>query len=318
MLEKVKKHKKLLIIIALLLVSGALVWAAAKLSGQANALAQDTGIYSAEMENLTIATIVKPARTKDSPSAPPPCDWKKEAQIKKALNDNDAKYKAAAAKAKSEQSAGQVSEATKGEVLKLAAEYQKLCDEYAAMWSACNCATRAKTAQAAGESRIKSAAVVAGGTINTDLLAALDAAQAKLRDARAEYAKTAVADAEIAEEDKAALKATVVPAAETLVAKMKDHVDAVQRLMMDIQANPKGGGSSGGGGGGERISPMIQMVPEVRALYEATRSMGGTSRNIYMACRYLYAELLYLIFGTTPFYYGGIAGFPCFVDASME
>ena len=92
MSASVGKKRRFWLILGLLILAAALVWAAAELSGQANGLAQDAGNNSADMEMTTLNTIKKPARTKDA-AAPPACDWAKERGIKSSIDANDAQYK---------------------------------------------------------------------------------------------------------------------------------------------------------------------------------------------------------------------------------
>ena len=321
----VNRHKKLFIILSLLLLSGALVWAAAKLSGQANALAQDSGVYASEMESLTIAAIRKPVQTKASQGTPPKCDWKKETQIRKAIEQNDGKFKMLIAKAKVEQNqAGAVTEATKAEVTRLANEYKSLCDQYAAMWSACNCQTRARTAKAAGDSRVQSAAVAVNSAINSDLLQAMGITQKEMRDAGKEYAAVAVQGAEIAAADQDDLRTNFVPAANNLVARVKDFTAAVQDLILQIRNNPTGGGSSGGHGGSGRgsVDPVSQMNTETRQLYRDTQTLGGEAREMYTHSQALAQEIAYLSGSSEPncgFLDGMLGrGIPCFVESAEQ
>lgn len=313
------RHKKLLIILSLLLLSGALVWAAAKLSGQANALAQDSGIYSAEMEALTIATIRKPVQTKASPGKPPACDWKKEAQLRKGIEQNDAKYKMVVAKAKTEQNqAGAVTAATKAEATRLAAEYKSLCDQYAAMWSACNCVTRASTAKTAGESRIRSANVVANNEIDGDLIKAMGVSLKEMGSARKEYAREAVESAEIAEADKADLRAKAAPAAKNLVNRLEAFSASVRDLILQIRNNPTGGGSSGGGGGRGGPDPVSQMNTATRQLYRNSQTLGGESRGMLSEGQALSQEVDYLAGGPEPVYSAITFMIPCFVESAQQ
>jgi hypothetical protein len=312
------KHRKLILVLGLILLAAALVWAAAELSGQANSLAQDAGSNSADMEMVTLNTIKKPAKTKDSPK-PPPCDWKKERSIKKAIDAEDAKYKRLRSKAKSELNAtGKVSGGTKSAVMSSANTFKKLCYDYAAMWDACKCRTRAKTARKSGDSRIKSAEVLVGGDIDEGKLKAMQRAQDDMKAARREYVKKATAGGEISDQDKSDLKSTVVPQIKSLMGQTQALVSGSTNLLTDIQKGATGGGLSGltkmtksaaSGGSGSVAKTLLKPVT---ALVSVAKSMLSNVQA-------LFSDAQSLIAGKVTGGGGGtMGGLPCFVGASEE
>jgi hypothetical protein len=310
-----KNNKKLLIVLGLLLLTAALVWAAVELSGQVNALAQDSGSRSADMESLTIDSIRKPTKTATSPK-PPPCDWKKERQIRKSLEANDAKYKQLLAKAQSEMSAtGKVTSGTRQAVLSTASAYKGLCEQYAAMWDACNCRTRAKTARATGESRVKSAIVVVSG-VEDGTLEAMRAAQKSMQEARREYAFGAGDAQEISPEDQADIRANLVPKVQTFIGGLTEFLNRVSRFITDVQSGFYGGGSEsdGGGGGVDRLDQKSQ-----KAVNDA-RSVQSAGAGMLMEAKDLLTDVKYLAGGPRPTKYQLMKArfLPCFIESASE
>lgn len=246
------KNHKMLVMVFLLLVAGAMVWAGAELSGQANATAADAGGNSADMEMASLDTVTPPKKEKA-----PDCDWQLDNQLRAKIKANDEKYQGLVAKAKSERSgSGKVSDGTKEQVRASAKEFQALNEEHAKMWDACNCKTRANVARDAGDSRIKSAEVVIADEINDDKLNAMDDSNEKLRESRKAYAEKASKDGEVRPEDKKQIKKTVMPRVEKLTVQLTDYVMNVQNLVQRISNTGSGdvvGGmascASGGGGG---------------------------------------------------------------------
>ncbi|MBF0529056.1 MAG: hypothetical protein HQK55_07265 [Deltaproteobacteria bacterium] len=264
-----RKNRKLLLVLSLILLAAAIVWAAAELSGQANSLAQDAGSNSAGMEMTTLNTVKPPAKTKDSPQ-PPACDWAKERQIKGALDRNDASYKQLTTKAKSEMSGtGKVSPATQSALMSSAREFKSLCDQYATMWDACKCYTRGKTARATGNSRIKSAEVLAAG-LDQNKMNQMQSAQTDMKNARREYVQSAVDGGEISDADKADIKSNVVPQIQTLLGQSESLVTGVTRLLGDIQGGITSGVSQATTSG---ISSLTDMAKS------ATTGGGTTSAS---------------------------------------
>ena len=309
-----KNRKKLLMVLGLVLLAAALVWAAAELSGQANGLAQDAGNNSADMEMVTLNTIKKPQKTKASPT-PPPCDWQKERQIKGQLDANDAQYKQLRAKAKSELSgSGKVSPATKSAVMNSAQKFNSLCEQYAAMWDACNCNTRGKTARKTGQSRVKSAAVLVSGEINEGALDDMQSAQNDMKAARREYVATATEGGELAPEDMSALNANVVPQAQQVVTQVAALVTGVTSLLNNIRsqvsAGPQGALGAVIGAAGAGQDPISALLKPVTTLLSVTQNMLGNAEA-------LVSDSISLATGKAPA--GVVPGMgkmaPCFVES---
>ena len=82
-----KKHRKIVLTVSILLLLAAIAWAAAELSGQANAMAMDAGSNSAEMESASLETLKKPKNEKAAPN----CDWAMERDLRHAPNHDDLK-----------------------------------------------------------------------------------------------------------------------------------------------------------------------------------------------------------------------------------
>jgi hypothetical protein len=241
----VSKHQKVMLVLGLILLAAALVWAAAELSGQANQLAQDSGSNSADMEMLSVDTVKAPQKTKDAPK-PPNCDWAKEKSLKSSIKANDAQYKSLRAKAKSELAgSGKVSGGTRSAVMASAADFKKLNEQYAAMWDACNCKSRAKVARKAGDSRVKSAEVLVSDQIDDGKLDAMGSAQDELKSARRDYASEASAGGEISDADKSDLQNNVVPQIKTLLKNTEGLVGGTTKLFKDVQSGVSGATSGG-------------------------------------------------------------------------
>lgn len=242
------RHKKMYLILAAMLLTAGLVWAAAELSGQANAKSAEAAEGSAEIEMVTLDTIKQPKPKKKDP---PPCDWQAEKRIRHAIKANDKGYKQLLAKVKAEvRSQGKVSDATKGEVMNSAQGYNQLQNEYADMWQQCNCKTRSKLARKLADSRLKNAEV-AVSEIDEEKLKEMDKAQEEVRQARREYAVHAKENDEISDEDKKEIQAKVVPEVEKMAVKLKSLLSSVTALMKEVQSTASSvkSGSSGGLGG---------------------------------------------------------------------
>ena len=93
------RHRKLLLVLGLILLAAALVWAAAELSGQANSLAQDAGSNSADMEMVTLNTSNNPQKQKIRPNRLP-VTGKKNAALKRLSTPMTVSTNAFAAKPK--------------------------------------------------------------------------------------------------------------------------------------------------------------------------------------------------------------------------
>lgn len=272
MKANMKKYKKMWIAFGIVFLLGAVVWAAVELSGQANAMAQDAGSNSAELESVSVQMIKKP-------KSAPKCNWTLEKELKKKIEDNDAKYTQSLSKAKNEtRSGGKVSEPTKKEVLSLAAEFKRLNDQYADLWNACNCRTRAKLATEAGNTRMKSADVVVS-EIDQKKLDAMKVAQDNLKLARQEYASEAKTKGEISPEDKKDIRATVVPRVDKMVQVMMGMVQNVQGLVGQVQKavqDVKGAGKGnvlGALSAAKTASDMPNLLTKVQTLFSVAQAM---------------------------------------------
>lgn len=291
-----RKHKKAFLITGLILLTAVIVWAAAELAGQANSMAQDAGANSAEMEMVTLDTIKKPQKTKESPTQPPPCDWQLERKIKKEIDAEDSTFKNLSSSAKSEMnSSGEVSGSTAGAVRESASRFKGLTYQYADLWDDCNCRTRANTARKAGDSRIKSAEVVAG-EIDKDKLDAMDAAQNDMAQARREYVTKASAGDELSPEDKEEIRSNVTPVIQRLFGQVQYLVGNVLSLISEIQSQIDGGTSIDVGTLISVVSsvaqgevPMVGLLGRVQTLLSVSQSLLGNVSALRADADALYA-----------------------------
>lgn len=310
-----RKNRKLIITIIFLLGAAALVWAVAELSGQANSLAQNTGSNSAEMEMVTLNLIKKPARTINSPK-PPPCNWKQERQIKKALDANDARYSQLKKKAKQEmKSTGRVSSSTAAQLRSTAKAFDNLCRQYASMWEACNCRTRAKTARKSGLARVRSAEVVINAFDNNKL-DEMRKAQKEMKDARREYAYKAIDGSEISAVDQKDIRENIIPQIDGMISRFTELVNKITSIIMDIKGGFSGGGSPHGGGRDDS-----QATPEVRQAVQRMESVRSTGNDMLVQARELKSDAVGLAGGARPKAYTAyipidIGFLPCFIEAS--
>ncbi len=253
MKKQLAKHKKLWITLVFVSLAVAVGFIWADISGQANVLAQDSGSGSAELEKISVALVKKP-------KSAPKFNQAMEEELKQKIEANEAAYASAAAKAKNEMySDEKVSDATRTEVLTLAAEYKDLSDKMAALWDEANLGSRSKLVRQAGSTRVKSAEVLAG-QIDEKNLQAMDAEQEKLKSARREYVAEATARNEISEEDKADIRKNIVPSANQLVARINGFVQNVTALLAALL-------ESGEAAGGERVGCAVHAA-EIRAASE--------------------------------------------------
>jgi hypothetical protein len=270
----VKKHKKALMVIGILLLLAAIAWAAAELSGQANSMAQDAGSNSAELEMITMDTLKKPSKN------PPPCDWKKETQLRKKISKNDAQYKKLVAKAKSETKGdGKVTEKTHDAVLNQANSYKDLQDQYASLWSACNCKTRAKLAKSLGNTRVKSAAVVVS-EIDQEKLDEMNAAQQEMKAARREYVEKAAANDELSTADKKSIQANVIPQTNKMMITMKKFVQDIAGLMTEVQESAEKMSSQKSGGIGGMFGAAKSLVSTGTGLFKKVQTLSSVANNM--------------------------------------
>jgi len=240
-----KKNKKLLIIFGLILLVAAIAWAAAELSGQANAAAADAGEQSLEMEDISLGMIKDPKPKKK----PPACDWQLEKKLRKKIEANNGEYKKVVAKAKNEaESDGKVSPKTGDVLLYWATEYKDLQENYASMWDNCNCNTRANLARELAQTRLRGAEV-ASSEIDKKKLEALKAQQDKMKLARREYVEKAKKNKEITAKDRSDMQAILIPRTQSLVSNIGELVQKVMGLLQQVQESAtkaKSGGLMGG------------------------------------------------------------------------
>lgn len=269
-MKALKRIRPIWIVFGLLALC-AIAWAVAELSGQANKTAADAGRSSTDLTLASLDTI-KPSQKA------PPCDWKLERSLKQQLDAMGSSHKQIENKARSEAaSTGQVSEATRIELLSSATEFKNVSDQYADMWMACNCLTRANLAREAGQNMVAGAEVIAYGA-DASRADALKTQQARLNEARSAYTKEAVDNKELSAADKAAIKTSVVPRAQQLVTDTTSLVSELTGLLDNVrsQATPAGlvsglGGCASGGGaasGGDVAASLISPVSSLLSLAE--------------------------------------------------
>lgn len=218
--------RKVLVAVLLSLLTVGLVWAGAELFGQANKATADAGINGADMEMASLEMIKKPAEA-------PNVDWKKEARLRKQLEANTVQYKKAVAVAQSETRDNKAaSEKTRAEGLSLAAQFNELSIEYAAVWDAAgNCKTRAEMARKAGLSRLANAEMTFN-PISADKIDAYNESMGALQDARQAY----VADAknDLSDVDKKELKSSLLPKANELLDSAVSLSSQVTSLVTEV------------------------------------------------------------------------------------
>ena len=317
-----KTRRKLLMALGIVLLGAALVWAAVELAGQVNSMAQDAGANSASLELISIKLIKKPIKTAEQPAAPP-CDWAKEREIKKALEANDARYQSLAARAQSEMRAsGRVADSTRRQITDLAMKFQRLCENYASMWEACDCITRGSLAREAGMTRVKSAAVLVGRTTK-DFLNEMVTAQDRMMEARRLYAQQAVTDRDIGEKDRMDIQRNILPEIHKLVAKLEMYSQEADKLYWEVQRQPAQGGSPSGGhgGGGSGGHGGKRYSPEQKALRAQAAGVSQTGRAMLRNSQELRTDAESLVAGTLPPALGMMAGLRtpfCFIGATEE
>ena len=228
----IKRHR-IWIFMLLVMAAAAIVWAATQ--GQADALAQNAGDSSTDMEMATLDTVQPPRESVRNERAQqsPDCDWNQERDLRHQIEANNDEYKQLTAQARSEMSSGAVNSSTREAVLASADAHKALQDQYATMWSACNCRTRANVATESGNTRLANARVAVGGANSQDL-DNLNASQDRLKTARTEYAQDVKQNDELSTEDKAKIKAAAQPRAEKLVMDLTDLVLQITSLVDEV------------------------------------------------------------------------------------
>lgn len=231
----IRRHR-IWILMLLVLAAAAIVWAATQ--GQADALAQNAGDSSTDMEMATLDMVQPPReevrnqRAQESPD----CDWALERDLRHQIEANNDEYKQLTSQANAEMSgSGAVSSGTRDAVLASADAHKVLQDRYATMWNSCNCRTRANVATESGSTRLANAQVVVGGA-NSDNMDNLQASQERLKTARGEYAQDVKANNELSDEDKALIRANARPRAEKVVSDLTDLILQITGLVNDISS----------------------------------------------------------------------------------
>lgn len=270
-----KKHRKIVLTVSILLLLAAIAWAAAELSGQANAMAMDAGSNSAEMESASLETLKKPKNEKAAPN----CDWAMERDLRKKIEANDAQYQQTVKKAKAEiSSQGKVSDATRSSVTKLASEYTSMQTQYADMWTSCGAKSRAKLAKSLGNARMKSAEVVVS-EIDQKKLEEMNKANDEMKAARSEYVAEATANGELSQEDKREIQAKTLPRVDAMIPMFSGLVSNVMGLMKEVQKTAQQVTSAGAGGLGgllgaaKAVSDGPQLLTKVQSLLTVSQGM---------------------------------------------
>ena len=282
----IKEHRKL-VLVFLVLVAATLVWAGAELSGQANKSSADAGSNSMDMEMATMDTVQPPKDEKKAKKAEAPnCDWQAERDIRKQIDANNEEYKGYADKAQSERnSAGVVSAPTKEKVLGLAQEYKGLNDDYAAMWDACNCKTRAGVARDAGNTRVSSADVLVADQIDDTKTDKLEADQQKLRTSRRAYVEEASKNDELSKQDKQNIRTNTLPKAQAVVQNATAYLSQIQSLVNQIQSAASmvsSGNVAGMASCAARsaASGDIELLTSVKTLLALATSLLGNAEDL--------------------------------------
>lgn len=257
-------------------------WAVVELSGQANKSAADAGMISADMEMASLDTITKPAA--DTPNI----DWQLERRLRNELQTLDKNYKAVAARSQSEiGQTGEVSAATGKNLMAAATKFRDSSEKYAVMWEKGNCITRAKLARETGASRMASAELIVSGA-DSDKADALQAQQKKMNEARKAYIEQAMADNEISEQDKANMKANLLPKAQKLVQDTSSYVSQVGGLLNDVRSQATPSGLIGGLGGcaassvssTEPMDPATQLLGPVTSLLSLAKGLASNAGSL--------------------------------------
>ncbi|KIX16099.1 hypothetical protein [Dethiosulfatarculus sandiegensis] len=269
-----------------LLLLGGIVWATAELSGQANALAQDSGKNSAEMEELSLAILKKP-----SGPTPPPCDWQKEKTLRKQIEEKDKKYKELV---KTSPEPGACGEDFKDQVIGLAEEYYKLQKQYAVMWEKCNCKSRAKLAHKLADSRKKSAQVVVSEA-DSDKLNEMQTAQEELSQARREYAQEAKQSKSLSVEDRKKIQSSVIPKVSSTINQFVAFSANVAALLQEVKKTTEKATSGGVGGFLSAAKDMAsgggtKLLNTTKTLLAVSKSMVGNAKGLMQDAETLSGE----------------------------
>lgn len=280
------KNKKIWITIGLILLIAAIAWAAAELSGQANAAAADAGDQSTEMEEITDSMIKPPkkeiAKGSKPKKEPPACDWQAEKKLRQNIDINNAEYKKVVATAKNEAKAnGKVDYQTGNILLYWATGYKDLQQDYASMWDECNCSTRANLARELAQTRLRNAEVTMS-EIDKGKLDALKAQQIKLKQARSEYVAEAKRNDEISPNDKRDMQAKLIPRTQSLVGNIGDLVQTVTALLQQAKDSATKAQSGGLMGGLKTMTSLSSggILQQVQALLSLVQNMLTNAQDL--------------------------------------
>lgn len=231
MLTFIKQHKTATWFIALLAACGIAI-AAADLAGNANKTCADAGLQGANTEMVSLDLVKKPA--KSSPSTAN-VNWQQESKLSKAIDAQDTKYQQLVKKAQTEiQGQGTVSPNTREAGLACAADFKAASEAYAAFWDKNNGKTRAKLARQAGEARVKNAEMTFND-IDSDRVDAYNDAMDELAQTRSEYIEEA--KTEVSPEDRAALKADLLPRVNSLIGQGNTLISNITSLISEVQSS---------------------------------------------------------------------------------
>lgn len=272
--------KRIKIAVLVILLVAAVVWAASQLSGQANAAAADAGANSLEMEKISLDMITEPKPKKN----PPSCDWQEEKRLRKQIEENNTLYGDLVSKAKSESSTQEkVTSETSNAIKESATKYASLQENYAKLWDACSCKTRAKLARELAESRLKNADVV-GNEINSDKIEAMQAQQEKLNVARQEYVEQAKADEEITPADRKEMAVKLIPRTQMVATNIAKLVQEVMGLMQQAQETATSAKSGSGmlSTGLKAITSLSQgnLFMPIKALLSLCKVMASSAQSL--------------------------------------
>ena len=290
--------KRFYLVPVFILVAVGLVWAAVELAAALGLMTQDTGSNAADLEMLSLRTILKPGRTADSPQ-PPPCDWRMEAQLRQALEENNQAYMALCRQANGEvEQAGDVSSGTQRQIMSTAKAFGKLCRQYADLWRGCGMTARADLVQAVGLARERSAGYAALKTqmrANGNLIKAyagrlesMTDAQDRMMSARRIYAIKAIDGREL---DSAQQKqaAALIPEIDRLIERLLKEAERAHELQKEVQRQLGGGGDPEWGypklaaGLKTATDKMLNNARELKA--DAMGLSGGTKPRVMAAPR---------------------------------
>ena len=282
-----RTHRKVYIIVFVIILAAAVAWAASKLSGQANQKSVEAAAGSAEMEMVTLDALKPPQKAKA-----PNCDWQKEKKLRHAIKANDKQYQQLVAKAKSEV-AGQarVSDKTKTKVMESAKAYSDLQNQYATMWQSCKCKTRTNLAKKLSASRLKNAEVVVS-EINEEKLEEMEQAQNEVRQARREYAEQAKANDELSAKDKKDIQANVLPQTDKMLAEFKTLASSVMSLLNEVKSTASqatSGSISGLLGATKKMVGQggTGLLSQVKMLGSVTKNMISNVQDLQTDARML-------------------------------